>query len=288
MPRFSIVMRIPFSERHLEIAVQPARRCDGHHGRAVRRIFSIAVSKLLIIRTPENALTGASTEGFFAAVPIAAHHEAVPRVSCKPDVRHHARSLLLPPASRSPPAQCRCMPAAFRSPFPRVPLFLVPVGFSAENLKLFLAVYRHSSMSLPPCRLLSSLYYSNSNPALQQNTYLSIQASVFTKATPGQTRSPFDCLGKKITSGVSSTGNGDGDGRADHGVVAHADQAHHLNVRGHGGGTRRTERRSAYGPWCRSCQEAGRRPCCRDAGYEPVPPPEATEKYSYQPDALFL
>ena len=31
--------------------------------------------------------------------------------------------------------------------------------------------------------------------------------------------------------------NGHGDGRADHGVVAHADQAHHLNVRGHGGGT---------------------------------------------------
>ena len=27
-----------------------------------------------------------------------------------------------------------------------------------------------------------------------------------------------------------------GDGRANHGVVAHADQAHHLNVRRHGGG----------------------------------------------------
>ena len=30
--------------------------------------------------------------------------------------------------------------------------------------------------------------------------------------------------------------NGHGDGSANHGVVAHADQAHHLNVRGHGGG----------------------------------------------------
>ena len=32
-------------------------------------------------------------------------------------------------------------------------------------------------------------------------------------------------------------GHGAGDGGADHGVVAHADQTHHLNVRGHGGGT---------------------------------------------------
>ena len=32
-------------------------------------------------------------------------------------------------------------------------------------------------------------------------------------------------------------GNRNGDGSADHGVVAHADQAHHLNVCGHGGGT---------------------------------------------------
>ena len=30
--------------------------------------------------------------------------------------------------------------------------------------------------------------------------------------------------------------NGHGDGRANHGVVAHADQAHHLNVSRHGGG----------------------------------------------------
>ena len=31
--------------------------------------------------------------------------------------------------------------------------------------------------------------------------------------------------------------DGDSDGCADHGVVAHAEEAHHLNVRGHGGGT---------------------------------------------------
>ena len=31
-------------------------------------------------------------------------------------------------------------------------------------------------------------------------------------------------------------GDGDGDGGADHGVVAHAQEAHHLHVRGHGGG----------------------------------------------------
>ena len=30
-------------------------------------------------------------------------------------------------------------------------------------------------------------------------------------------------------------GDGDRDGGADHGVVAHAEEAHHLNVRGHGG-----------------------------------------------------
>ena len=31
--------------------------------------------------------------------------------------------------------------------------------------------------------------------------------------------------------------DGDGDGGADHRVVAHAQEAHHLHVRGHGGGT---------------------------------------------------
>ena len=31
-------------------------------------------------------------------------------------------------------------------------------------------------------------------------------------------------------------GDGDSDGRADHGVVAHAEEAHHLNVRGDRGG----------------------------------------------------
>ena len=33
-------------------------------------------------------------------------------------------------------------------------------------------------------------------------------------------------------------GNGDGDGRADHRVVAHADEAHHLDVRRNGAGAR--------------------------------------------------
>ena len=32
-------------------------------------------------------------------------------------------------------------------------------------------------------------------------------------------------------------GNCNGNGSADHGVVAHTDKAHHLNVRGNGGGT---------------------------------------------------
>ena len=54
----------------------------------------------------------------------------------------------------------------------------------------------------------------------------------------------------------------------------------HLNVSGHAGRSRRTERRRAYGPWCRSGRrKRGLLPRCRGAGYGRVPPPEATEKY---------
>ena len=51
----------------------------------------------------------------------------------------------------------------------------------------------------------------------------------------GSTASQVQQSGNALLALRNLNGHGNGDGRADHGVVAHADQAHHLDVRRDGG-----------------------------------------------------
>ena len=174
----------PLAERHLEIAVQPARRCDGHHGRAVRRIFSIAVSKLLIIRTPEKRADRRFHGRLFAAVPIAAHHETVPRVSRKPDVRHHTGAFRFRQRHGLPRRNVDACPQLFAVLSPRSavsrPGRVLRRKSKALPRRIPPQFHVASSLSLA----FFSLYYSNSNPALQQNNICQFQASVLQKGLP--------------------------------------------------------------------------------------------------------